>query len=495
MSTVADQPKKATPPPHDEHGVARDIDWQDFRDHLATADKLGHRQWVYAKKPAGRWTQRRTALAVLLIGIMFAGPFIHINGNPLLMMNIVERRFSILGQLFWPQDAVIFAVAMLTFLTGIILFTTAFGRLWCGWTCPQTVMMEMVFRKIEYLIEGDALAQRALAKAPWDGRKIFKKGLKLGIFFALSFMVGNTLLAYIIGSDALIKIITDPPSQHIVGLIFMLLFTLLFFAIFARFREQACTFICPYGRLQSAMLDENSVVVAYDHKRGERRDRMHRDQTALQRSAAGAGDCIDCHQCVAVCPTGIDIRNGLQMECVHCTACVDACDSVMRKIGRPEGLVRYASLNSIEKREPIRFTARMALYSVVLLGLISLFLTLVLTRPAVEAIFLRAPGALFQATGNGKIENLYTLKLVNKTMKDLPVELKLENLPGNLQVMGQQNIVVPAAKLIQTSVLIELDQTKLTGATTKLKVGIYSGGKLLQRVNTAFVGPRPATTP
>jgi len=488
---VAPPEKKNAPPPHPEE-AAKPIDWADFRDHLSTADKLGHRQWIYAKQPGGKWTQRRTWVAALLIGIMFAGPFVHINGNPLLMMNIVERRFSILGQLFWPQDAVIFAVAMLTFLTGIILFTTAFGRLWCGWTCPQTVMMEMVFRKIEYLIEGDSLAQRALAAAPWTARKLFKKTLKLGIFFALSFIVGNTLLAYIIGSDALIKIITDPPSQHIVGLTFMLLFTLLFFAIFARFREQACTFICPYGRLQSAMLDENSLVVAYDYKRGEKRGRLQRDQTPLQRMAAGAGDCVDCHQCVKVCPTGIDIRNGLQMECVHCTVCIDACDSVMKKINRPPGLIRYASLNSIENRVPIRFTARMGVYAAVLTALITLFLVLVLTRPAVEAIFLRAPGALFQQTAAGRIENLYTLKLINKTMRDLPVELKLEGLPGNLQVMGEQNIVVPAAKLTQTSVLIELDAANLTGANTKLNVGIYSNGKLLQRVKTAFAGPRPA---
>jgi cytochrome c oxidase accessory protein FixG len=290
----------------------------------------------------------------------------------------------------------------------------------------------------------------------------------------------------------LIKIITDPPGQHLVGLTFMMLFTLLFFAIFARFREQACTFICPYGRLQSAMLDENSLVVAYDYKRGEKRGRLLRDQTPLQRMAAGAGDCVDCHQCVSVCPTGIDIRNGLQMECVHCTVCIDACDSVMKKINRPPGLIRYASLNSIEQRVPIRFTARMGVYAAVLTALITLFLVLVLTRPAVEAIFLRAPGALFQQTADGRIENLYTLKLINKTMRDLPVELKLEGLPGNLQVMGEQNIVVPAAKLMQTSVLIELDAANLTGANTKLNVGIYSNDKLLQRVKTAFAGPRPA---
>jgi cytochrome c oxidase accessory protein FixG len=351
-------------------------------------------------------------------------------------------------------------------------------------------MMEMVFRKIEYLIEGDAVEQRRLAAAPWGGRKVFKKVLKLGIFFVLSFIVGNTLLAYIIGTDRLFPIITDDPRHHLTGLTFMLLFTLLFFAIFARFREQACTFICPYGRLQSTMLDENSMVVAYDYKRGERRGRLRRDEPAGARRAGGLGDCIDCHQCVAVCPTGIDIRHGVQMECVHCTACVDACDAVMVKVGLPQGLIRYASLNSIEKGAPFRFTARMGLYAVVLCGLIALFLVLVLTRPAVEAIFLRAPGSLFQQTAEGRIENLYTVKLVNKTMRDLPVELKLENAPGSLQIMGTGKAVVPAGRLWEGSVLIEMEPANLTGASTKLKIGVYSGGELLQRVNTGFAGPR-----
>ncbi len=478
MIPVAANPEKPTAPVR-----------ADYRDYLTTADKRGYRQWVYAKQPRGQWTNRRTWLSWLLIGIMFAGPFIHLNGNPLLMMNIVERRFSILGQIFWPQDAVIFAVAMLIFLTGIILFTAAFGRLWCGWTCPQTVMMEMVFRKIEYLIEGDASEQKRLAAAPWSGPKLRKKLLKLGIFFALSFIIGNTLLAYIIGSDALLKIITDPPREHVVGLVFMLLFTLLFFSIFTRFREQACTFICPYGRLQSTMLDENTMIVGYDFRRGEKRGLLRRNQP---RQAAGLGDCIDCRQCVAVCPTGIDIRNGLQMECVHCAVCIDACDAVMDKVGSPRGLIRYASQNSLETGAHFRFTPRMGIYVGVLTALITLFLVLVLTRPAAEAIFLRAPGALYQTTAEGKIENLYTLKLVNKTMRALPVELKLESPAGKLRIMGNANLVVPPAQLAETSVLIELEPSQLSGSTTKLKVGVYSNGKRLQGVSTGFVGPRPS---
>lgn len=489
MSKPSDKP----PIKPDPYQAAQEADWQNFRDHLTTTDKLGRRQWVYAKKPHGRWTQRRTWMAWLLIGIMFAGPFIKINGNPLLMMNIVERRFSILGQLFWPQDMIIFAVALLVFITGIIIFTTAFGRLWCGWTCPQTVMMEMVFRKLEYLIEGDAIAQKKLAAAPWTAGKFAKKSFKLGIFFVLSFIIGNTLLAYIIGLDALIPIITDDPRQHLTGLTFMILFTLLFFAIFARFREQACTYICPYGRFQSAMLDENTMVVAYDNKRGEKRGKLQRNEPLVQRIANGHGDCVDCHQCVAVCPTGIDIRDGVQMECVHCTACIDACDTVMDKVGSPRGLIRYASLNSIEKGEPFRITPRMKLYAVVLTGLIALFLTLVFTRPAVEATLLRAPGSMFITTEEGKIENIYTLKLINKTMRALPVTLQLEQTPGVLQIMGEKNLIVPAGKLLETSVLIQLDPADLAGGNKPLRIGVYSGGNRMQTVKTVFVGPRKTT--
>jgi len=481
---------KPPEPPADSQSVSQEIDWQDFRDHLATADREGNRRWIYAKKPAGRWHRRRAWFSVLLIAVMFAGPWVRIHGNPLLLINIVARRFSILGQIFWPQDSVIFAVAMLVFIVSIIVFTTAFGRLWCGWACPQTVMMEMVFRKIEYLLEGDAQEQRASAAAPWSRKKLFKRIAKHALFLALSFIVANTLLAYIIGSEQLLAIQFDNPRNHLTGLAFMGLFTLIFYLIFARFREQACTFICPYGRLQSAMLDENTMVVSYDHKRGEARGTLHRSQTHEQRVAEGRGDCIDCHQCVAVCPTGIDIRNGVQMECVNCTACIDACDSVMEKIKRPRGLIRFASLNNISRGERQRFTPRMAGYSVFLTALVTLFFVLLFTRSDVQTILLRAPGALFQQTADGKIQNIYTLKLVNKTSHDIPIQLKLESPAGLLSVMGGGTLVVPREQLAQTSVLIAIDPRVLHGASTKLKIGIYSSNKLLETVNTVFVGPR-----
>jgi cytochrome c oxidase accessory protein FixG len=468
---------------------AKPVNWSDFRDHISTADRQGRRQWLYPKRPEGRFYRARTWLTWLLLVVMFGGPFVKIQGNPLLMLDIVERKFSVLGVIFWPQDNLIFALGFLLFLTGIAVFTAAFGRLWCGWTCPQTVMMEMVFRKIEYFIEGDSSAQRRLARAPWTVDKIRKKTLKHFIFLGLSFIIGNTLLAYIIGIDALKVIVTDDPRQHLVGLTFMGIFTLVFYGIFARFREQACTFICPYGRLQSTLLDENTIVVAYDYKRGEKRQRLRRSENSQQRGEGGAGDCIDCFKCVAVCPTGIDIRNGTQMECVNCTACIDACDDVMTRIGRPRGLIRFASLNGIEKGESLRVTPRIIGYCVILGVLSAALLTLLLTRSEVDTTLLRAPGALFEQTAEGKISNLYLLKLTNKTHYEKPVELRLENIEGSLTILGGQ-LILPAEKQTSASVLIEISAEKLSSSTAPVVVGVYSAGKRIDRIKTTFIGPR-----
>jgi cytochrome c oxidase accessory protein FixG len=310
------------------------------------------------------------------------------------------------------------------------------------------------------------------------------------VFFGLSFVISNLMLSYIIGIDQLLAIVTDNPSRHLSGLAYLLAFTGVFYLVFARFREQACTFICPYGRFQSTVLDENTLIVAYDYKRGEQRARQDRRQSPAQRLQAGRGDCVDCNLCVSVCPAGIDIRDGIQMECVHCTACIDACDGVMDKIKRPRGLIRYASLNSIERGQPFRITPRMIGYGVVLTVLASLFLFLVLTRSNVEATLLRAPGGLFEQLPNGNLVNLYTLQLVNKTSRPVPVQLKLEGVPGKLSIMGDPKLVVPKEQLAETSVLIEMSPDLLRHGPKKFEVGIYTQGRRVQTVHTTFIGPR-----
>ncbi|MCE2825529.1 MAG: 4Fe-4S dicluster domain-containing protein [Verrucomicrobium sp.] len=303
--------------------------------------------------------------------------------------------------------------------------------------------------------------------------------LKHGVFFGLSLVVGNTLLAYLIGSEQLLAIQLDDPRRHWAGLAAMMLFSLLFYAIFARFREQACTFICPYGRFQSALLDTNSLLVSYDRRRGEGRAPWRRDQDHEARRASGLGDCIDCRQCVAVCPTGIDIRDGTQMECIHCTACIDACDAVMNKVGRPAGLVRFASQDHLERGEPQRFTRRMAMYSALLAALVGVFLWLVDEgKPEEHPVLEHPPADLRGGPWGGR-------------QRPLPVEVRLEHPPGSVRLLGATNPVVPVGQYLQASALVDLDPDRLTGSTTGLELGIYSGGRLLERVSTQFSGPRP----
>ena len=469
-------------------GALQKADWDDFRDHLPTVEKSGKRHWIYPLKPKGRYYQARTYVSWFLLAVLFLGPFIKIGGNPLLMMNVVERKFSIAGQIFWPHDTFLFAIAMLTIAVMIVLFTAVFGRVWCGWACPQTVLMEMVFRKIEYWIEGDAGKQRALDKAPWTFDKIRKKLSKHAIFFGLSFLIGNLLLAYIIGSDELIKIVTEPPSEHATGLTFMVLFSLLFYGIFARFREQACTFICPYGRLQSVLLDNNSIIVSYDQVRGEPKGRKQRGQDHAARQQAGQGDCVDCRLCVEVCPTGIDIRNGTQMECVNCTACIDACDSVMTKVGFPTGLVRYASENGIERGERLEITPRIVAYSVILLALMSFLVFLIASRESVQATFLRNPGTLYQELPTGEVANFYTVRVMNKSSEPLEVEVRLLAPEGSLEVPGSPLVVSPQSSLERPAV-VALPSDRVRPRENEIVVGVFSEGKKIQQFETNFVAP------
>ncbi|NND63713.1 MAG: cytochrome c oxidase accessory protein CcoG, partial [Flavobacteriaceae bacterium] len=293
-----------------------------FRDSIATVDSEGKRAWLYPKKPSGRFYEYRKVVSYVLLAFLFAAPFIHVNGNQFIMLNVLERRFNIFGFPFWPQDFHLFVIMMIIGVVFVIFFTVAFGRLFCGWVCPQTIFMEMVFRRIEYWIDGDRGKQIRLDKMPWNAEKIKKRILKWTIFFIISFLIANVFLAYLIGSERLIRYVIDGPFQHVSTLISLLIFTGVFYFVFAWFREQVCIIACPYGRLQGVLLDNKSIVVAYDHKRGENEAGRAKFRKNEDRPSTGKGDCIDCFQCVHVCPTGIDIRNGTQLECVNCTACI-----------------------------------------------------------------------------------------------------------------------------------------------------------------------------
>ena len=383
---------------------------ESFRDRLATVDEKGKRKWVFAQKPKGKFYNIRTLVSLGFFALFIAIPFIKLNGRPLFLFNIPESKFIIFGKIFWPQDFFIFGLTMVTFIIFIVLFTAAFGRLFCGWVCPQTIFMEMLFRKVEYLIEGDAAKQKLLKKSPWTAEKIRKKATKHTVFFILAFIIANFFLAYIIGIDELKKIISEPVSEHMVGFLSLLLFAGIFYGVYASFREQVCTVVCPYGRLQSVLLDRNSMIVAYDYKRGEPREKFKKNVAA----EINTGDCIDCFQCVKVCPTGIDIRNGTQMECVGCTACIDACDKMMTAVQRPKGLIRYASENGISEGKKLRFTGRMKFYTLLLIILSGILTLLLLSRKDIDGTILRTKGLTYQERGTDSLSNLFNIKVINK---------------------------------------------------------------------------------
>jgi len=459
---------------------------EEFRNSISTVDDTGKRVWIYPKKPAGTYHARRVAVTVVLLSLFFAGPFLSVGGKPLLLLNVFERKFVVLGQVFWPQDFVLLALALLTFFVFVILFTVVFGRLWCGWACPQTLFMEMVFRKIEYWIEGDANQQRRLDQSGWTTDRIGKKALKHTIFITLSILIAHTAMAYLIGKDAAFKIVQEPPAAHMAGFIGMVAFTGIFYSVFAYFREQACVVVCPYGRLQSVLLIKDSIVVAYDWLRGEPRGKKKRNPT----EGVHTGDCVDCKLCVHVCPTGIDIRNGTQLECVNCTACMDACDDIMLKTERPKGLIRYASYNSIKESHQRLFTPRVIGYSVVLLVLLSLLSFTLVTRSDVEMTVLKVPGTLFQRTDDGHITNLYTLEFVNKTFDPMPLQLRVES-PASASIILPEgfDIEAPPGGLVKRMCLVKIPAAELTETRTIVMLGVYSKDKLVEVANVKFIGP------
>ena len=461
-----------------------------FRDTIGTIDEEGHRKFIFPKKPSGKFYEYRKWVSYFLLLVLIANPFIKINGNQFMMFNVLERRFNILGFPFWPQDFYLFVLFMIVGVVFVILFTVIFGRIFCGWICPQTIFMEMVFRRIEYWIEGDRGAQIRLSKQEWNAEKIKKKGVKWFIFLIISFFIANVFLTYLISSDELFRMIGENPVHNKSTLIALFIFTGVFYFIFTWFREQVCIIACPYGRLQGVLLDNKSINVAYDFVRGEKqtgRDKFNKNE---DRATTGKGDCIDCKQCINVCPTGIDIRNGTQLECINCTACIDECDTIMDGVNLPKGLIRYASEDEIEKNAKFQFSTRMKGYSTVLVILIGILIGLLFLRTDVEAVILRLPGQLYQHKGEN-ISNIYTFKIINKTNDDFDdIHFKLVGIKGTLKVVGQQDFKVFKQGMNEGTLFVEISQYLLESDKTKLKIEVYNHNKKIETATTIFLSPR-----
>lgn len=456
-----------------------------FRDRVTTMNAEGKRIWMFPKKPSGKLTNYRWMVATFLLGLLFIGPWLTYEGEPFMLFNIIERKFIIFGQIFWPQDFHLVVLSVITLIVFIILFTVIFGRIFCGWVCPQTIFMEFVFRQIEYLIEGDYSKQKKLARQEWDFEKIWKKTSKHLIFYGIAFAISNTFLAYIIGIEQLEKLITDGPFAHLGSFIAILLFSGVFYFIFAFFREQVCIIACPYGRLQGVLLDSKSIVVAYDYKRGEPKGKHN---PLENRAESGKGDCIECQSCVTVCPTGIDIRNGTQLECINCTACIDACNTIMDKVGQPRGLIRYDSEKGISTGKKSIFNARSVAYSTILTILMIVVGALFTFRSDVEATIIRVPGTLFQEYGPTKLANMYKMQLVNKTRTDMPIELKLISPDGEINYLTEK-LFLKKETVGEANFMVILEKGLLKTSNTPIKFGIYSNDKLITTYKLNFVGP------
>lgn len=456
-----------------------------FRDALATVKEDGKRNWVYPKKVTGYFYKYRTYLSWILLAILFVGPFIQVNGRPYMLFNIFERKFIIFGAAFWPQDTHLLIFLLLIFFVFVILFTVVFGRVWCGWACPQTLFMEMVFRKIEYLIEGDANQQRVLNEAPWTSEKIWKKGLKISVFGLISLIIGHLVMAYLIGVDQVKEIISKPPTENMAGFIGLVSFSGIFMFIFSWFREQACLVVCPYGRLQGVLLDDNSINVLYDYVRGEPRSPIRKNEVA----PTPKGDCIDCGLCVQVCPTGIDIRNGTQMECVSCTACIDACDEVMVKVDRPVGLIRYASENSIRQGFQKLLTGKVKGYTAVLVVLVAAFIALIATREDLEGTITRFPGMTYQEREAGMVSNLYNITLINKTFESQRVDIKALSEGMKVEIVGASEWVLEPQTKLEGRFFLVRAQSQVKVPQEKVMLQLLNQGEEFDEIQTNFMAP------
>jgi cytochrome c oxidase accessory protein FixG len=464
-----------------------EIENDDFRNSVGTMDETGNRKWVFPRKPKGKFTDYRNYTSYVLLGLFFGLPFVEINNNPFLLINVIDRKFFIFGLPFYLQDFFILALGAVTSVIFVMLFTVVFGRIFCGWLCPQTLFMEMVFRKIEYWIEGDRNKQMKLDRQEWDAEKIRKRVMKWSVFVLVSLLISHFMFMYVVGYEEVFKIMNEGPVEHSLKFIVMLCFTAIFYFTFAWLREQVCTLICPYGRLQGVLIDKQTINVYYDFKRGENRSKWRNGE---DRKAAGKGDCIDCQQCVVVCPTGIDIRNGQQLECINCTICIDACDEVMEKVGLPKGLIRYATEAEIENQEKFKFTSRMKVTTVFLTLLIGFLGFLMYDRGSMEAKFIKPAGSTFFVK-NGKITNTFIYTFLNKTNEKKTLGIKVLS-PKNAEItfFGPSKIILKEDQILKGNINITFPENEIKLSKQNIVIGVFDEkGKMVDSFETVFEGP------
>ena len=450
---------------------------QDFRDRPDNIDASGQRKWIRAKQPKGKWYLRRNIVGYTFLSFLVAAPFLRINGHPFMLLDILNRKFFLFGQMVFAEDTYILALVMAVTVVSIVLFTVVFGRVWCGWACPQTIFLELVYRKIEFLFDGNGRKGKNKIRSA-DALKT-RNLVKHIIFILISVFFTNVLLMWFTGPEQLWKIISEPIRDHLTGFLVMIALSLFYYWIYSSFREQVCTFFCPYGRMQGVLLDNNSISVIYDYKRGEPRNPK----------AHEGGDCINCRQCISVCPTGIDIRHGSQLECIHCAACIDECNTVMRKIGKPQNLIRYDSYQGVEAGKRSLLNTRSVAYTVVLAALMLLLAFTAGRRAIIDVTVWRAQGTLYQQLDPETYSNIYQIMFLNKGNEALELTPRLIGFPSGEVSIANGKINLPPDGKMKEAMIIKMKKRDLAGKETEIKIGLYAGDQLKETIITNFLAP------
>ena len=448
---------------------------------LATTDEEGNRIYLHPEEVKGKWQQYRNRVYWFLVGIYLVLPWININNRPALQVNFFKREFTFFGGTIHGVEPVLIFLALVSGLFFIAFMTSVFGRVWCGWACPQTVFIQSIFIKIEAFIEGTPKQRRDLDVAPWSTNKIFKRGLKWFVFIALSLHIAHTFIGYIVGPRELLYITMHAPVENWGLFTMTMVLSTIFLLDFGWFREQFCIIMCPYGRMQSVMMDDNSLVVAYDKKRGE----PHFGSVPKGQE----GDCVNCFHCVKVCPVGIDIRRGTQLECIHCTMCIDACDNIMDRLKRPKGLIKYASENG-EKHK--FFTPRSAAYSAICLALLGIFLFYLNHSTKLNLVFLRSK-VPFTVTRDGKIMNNFQLKLSHQGSKNLEVEfsIKGKDLAKDIKIITPAHPTILDEAHEKIVFFFRFDPSILVSGKTKVTVQVldFNDKTIIAEKEVSLAGP------
>lgn len=457
---------------------------EDFRETLYTVDKQGRRVWVYNSVVRGAFFRKRVVVISALLVFYLSMPWLTVDGKQAILLDIANRKFVFFGVTFWATDSRFLALT-LGALAMTLFFVTAFvGRAWCGWACPETVFLDFLFRPIEALIEGSAAQRRRLDEGPWNREKVAKKSLKYLVFSALAWLIASTFLAYFVGREPLLRMMAGSPADNLPTFIMTVVLMALMLFQFGWFREQFCTVLCPYARFQSVLMDANTVLVGYDARRGEPRGRMKQGQAVPEK-----GDCVDCGLCVRVCPTGIDIRNGTQLECIHCAACVDACDSIMTKVARPTGLIRYDTENSFRGGERKIFGIRVRIYGALLIAYFCAFAYFLSVREVSEFQLIRSVGdSPFSILADDRVLNHFKLHISNKGDRDelYRVEVSLPDVQvitplSPFPVKGGENGVAP--------VFFNFPRKLLAGGKLELEAVVSSEGGYRATQKISLLGP------